>query len=272
MSKIDDSIQLIRTLANAARSPVAMLSFGKDSMVMASLIREAFPLGLNGTHFPRPNAFPLPVIYHRDPWFPAKNDFADQVIHSWAIDAFDYPPYASGVKTNDTQIELVSRYSFGNDGIDIPKNVEIQHPRRNYICGLNDWVMRPKIRLLFYPWDLVFIGHKSSDVDPFEGKVPLLCDHYQTAGVTIGFPLRHWTDNEIWDYIEENHIAYQKTRYKDRKEMTDTWYNPDWTHACTRCIDPREEAPEIFCPKLKRNVPNRGKEVVQLRNIPEYVG
>jgi len=102
--------------------------------------------------------------------------------------------------------------------------------------------------------------------------MPLKYDKFTAANVTIGFPLRHWTDEDIWEYIETNHVPFQGTRYKDRKEVPDTWYNPDWTHACTACIDPREEHEEVFCPKLKRNVPNQGKSVVQLRKIPEYVG
>ena len=61
--------------------------------------------------------------------------------------------------------------------LDIPKNVcpPEEYPRRDFICGLNDWVLRPKA-VTVTPWDVVFHGHKSSDVDPFEGSVPLRSD------------------------------------------------------------------------------------------------
>ena len=243
---------------------------------MAHLIRKAFPGGMNGKHFPKAHAFPMPVIHYRDPWFQFKYDFANWIVNSWDMEVFDYPPYATGVKTKDDRIELVARYAFANqgDGIDMPKNVEDfnRYPRRDYICGLNDWMLRPKMRLLQYPWDLVFIGHKSSDVDPFEGALLLKYDSTMCGDVRLAFPLRHWTDEDVWDYTEANHIPFQRTRYENRKDLDETWWNPDWTHACTKCIDPRESAQEVFCPKLKRNVPNRSSEIIQLRDIPAYVG
>jgi 3'-phosphoadenosine 5'-phosphosulfate sulfotransferase (PAPS reductase)/FAD synthetase len=267
MTKIEKSIGLIQLLAGKAAAPAVMLSFGKDSMVLAALIREALPGGLNGQHFPRPRGFPLPVIYHRDPWFPAKHEFAERVVRAWAMEVHDYPPAIVGVKTKQDAIELVARYNFGTQGIDIPKNVcaPQEYPRRDYICGLHDWMMRPKGAVLPYPWDAMFIGHKSSDVDPFEGPVPLKYDIIDAAGVLVAYPLRHWTDADVWDYIEANHIPVQETRYQGRREVKDRWYNNDYVHACTGCIDPRNKEKEVYCPKLKCNVPNHGHEVLELK-------
>jgi len=265
MDKIEQSLGLIRLLAGSTKAPAAMLSFGKDSMALAGLIRSA----LAG----RTERFPLPVIYYRDPWFPAKHVFADETARAWGMEVHDYPPLMVGVKTNRDMIELVARYSFGIQGIDIPKNVcqPQDYPRRKFICGLNDWLSQPRSVAVHYPWDLVFIGHKSSDIDQFEGVVPLKHDAVMAAGVMIGFPLRHWTDADVWDYLETNHIKVQETRYKDRRELPDRWYNNDYLHACTACIDPREKAKEVFCPKLKRNVPNRGELVPVLDQRPTYV-
>lgn len=261
MNKIEHSIDLIkRNLANARR-PAAMLSFGKDSMVMAHLIRGGS------------NAFPIDVIYHRDPWFPHKNLFADSVINSWGMTVHDFPPMTTGVKVKPDMLELVSRYSFGIREIDIPKNVcaPEDYPRRDYICGLNDWIKRPKAFVMDYPWDTVFIGHRSADVDPFEGHVPLKVDEYIGGGVRIVFPLRNWTDAEVWNYIAHEHIPVQDTRYKDRVDVDDKWHSNDYTHACTACIDPRVTSPTVFCPKLKRDVPNHGAIVNQLRTDAEYI-
>jgi len=274
MSKIQESLDLIRAKATKADKPAVMLSFGKDSMALATLIRIALSTGLNGQHFPLTHAFPLPVVYYRDPWFPHKNEFANGIIRSWSMEVHDYPPFAAGVKTNEHSLELVSRYNFGAVAIDMPKNVagpEV-YPRRDYICGLNDWLARPKVAFTPYPWDLVFIGHKSSDVDPFEGPVPLKANFVKLPGVEIVFPLRDWTDAEVWEYIESQAVPVQKSRYKDRQDKGELWYNNDYTHACTACIDPRERAEEVFCPKLKRNVPNRGGQVLQLHTMPDYIG
>jgi 3''-phosphoadenosine 5''-phosphosulfate sulfotransferase (PAPS reductase)/FAD synthetase and related enzymes len=273
MTKIEKSIGLIQLLAEKTRAPAVMLSFGKDSMVLADLIRQALPSGLNGIHFPRLLGFPLPVIYHRDPWFPVKNEFADRTARAWTMEVHDFPPAITGVKTNDKRLELVSRYHFGNEGIDIPKNVcgPDEYARRDYMCGLNDYLMRPKTALMAYPWDGMFIGHKSSDVDEFEGRVPLKYDLIKAGGILVAFPLRDWSDEDVWDHIEANHIPVQETRYSDRREVPDKWYNNDYLHACTACVDPRNKADEVFCPKLKRNVPNHGHEVLTIAQVPPYI-
>jgi len=49
------------------------------------------------------------------------------------------------------------------------------------------------------------------------------------------------------------------------------WQSNDYTHACTACIDPRETRAQVFCPKLKRDVPNHGATVNQLRTDAEYI-
>jgi 3'-phosphoadenosine 5'-phosphosulfate sulfotransferase (PAPS reductase)/FAD synthetase len=259
MSKITDSIELIKAWIAKSRRPAAMLSFGKDSMVMAHLIR-------NGS-----STFPVDVIYHRDPWFPHKNEFADEIIRSWGMTVHDFPPMTAGVKVKPDMLELVARYSFGIREIDIPKNVcrPEDYPRRDFICGLKDWIQRPKAFVMNYPWDTVFIGHRSADVDQFDGPIPLKSDTAKGGGVNIVFPLRHWTDAELWDYIEKHSVPVQQPRYSGKAE--DRWHSNDYTHACVACIDPREWRPSVFCPKLKCLVPNHGAEVFQLRTDVEYI-
>jgi 3'-phosphoadenosine 5'-phosphosulfate sulfotransferase (PAPS reductase)/FAD synthetase len=272
---IEQSVALIRAQAHGSKKPAAMISFGKDSMVMAALIREALLglHGLNGQHFPLTHGFPIPVIYHRDPWFPWKHDFADRQIRAWAMEVYDFPPLSAGVKANDKLLELVSRYQLGSSGIDLPKNVMPPEafPRRDYICGLRDWVARPTAIFEQYPWDLIFLAHKDSDVDPFEGPVPLKSFTAEIGGVKLVFPLKLWMDETLWDYIEHHHIPVQETRYDGRKERDDKWHNNDYIHACTRCIDPRETAKMVPCPKLKRDVPNVGKYVIQFQANPPYI-
>jgi 3'-phosphoadenosine 5'-phosphosulfate sulfotransferase (PAPS reductase)/FAD synthetase len=269
MSKARHSIELIWRAIEESKRPAAMLSFGKDSMVLADLIRTS---GAQ-SEFPRVHGFPIDVIYHRDPWFSQKHEFAEHVIKSWGMEVHDYPPMAAGVKVKPDMLELVARYNFGHGAMDIPRNVlgPEEYPRRDYICGLNDWLLRPKSFLNDYVWDTVFVGHKNADIDPFEGPVPLKGDEAELFDVRMVFPLRHWTDDDLWDYIEEHHIPVQETRYQGRTELEDKWYNNDYVHACTRCVDPREMRPNVFCPKLKRDVRNRGAEVLQLRPEVPYI-
>jgi hypothetical protein len=261
-------------LIRAFPGPAALLcSFGKDSTALLHLIRELLPRNELACH-----AYPIPVIYHRHPWFPAKHEFADSIIRSWALEMHDYPPLACGVKCKPDRLELVARYPFGCSALDLPLNTEPPLDRREFVCGV-EWLQQPKTFGLGWPWKTVFIGHKSCDVDPYEGQLPLKHDAANVGGVSLVFPFRHWTDADVWEYIEENHVPYDKRRYLEpgatwtvqRGENPDKWLNPDYLHACTACVDPRETAKEVWCPKLGRMTPNLGDQVVRLEILPEYI-
>jgi hypothetical protein len=267
---------------------VLLCSFGKDSMVLLDLIRDALPQRELNCH-----SYPLPVIYHRHPYFPARHEFAERVIRSWALEVYDFPPVACGVKCKGDsrsemvdrdqppsssphlpspgRLELVTRYQIGSGVIDVPMNTEPPIARRPFVCGLQ-WLTRPKTLGSQWPWQTVFIGHKSSDVDPYEGPVPLKSDHVQTAGVNAVFPLRHWTDDDVWDYTQTNRLPYDARRYFERSEAGDKWLNPDYVHACTACIDPRETRRTVPCPKLGGAlVRNLGPTVVRMETLPDYI-
>lgn len=257
-----EKIQHATALIRAFPGPAAILcSFGKDSTALLHLIREVLPPNEMACH-----SYPIPVIYHRTPYFPAKHEFADSVIRSWSLEIYDYPPLTCGVKCKADRLELVARYPFGVSALDLPLNTEPPLPRREFVCGLQ-WLLRPTLLGLEWPWQTIFIGHKSSDVDPYEGQLPLKHDAALVGGVSLVFPLRHWTDDDVWQYINDNHVPYDKRRYGTE----DTWLNPDHVHACTACIDPRETALEVLCPKTGRMTPNMGGQVLRLEELPIYI-
>lgn len=258
-----------------AGQAVLLCSFGKDSMVLLDLIRQVLPARELNCH-----SYPIPVIYHRHPYFPAKHEFAEEVIRSWALEVYDFPPLACGVKCKEDRLELVTRYQVGAGAIDIPMNTEPPFERRPFVCGLQ-WLTRPKTAYSQWPWTTVFIGHKNSDVDPYEGPVPLKEDRVRVmgAGVDAVFPLRHWTDDDVWDYTETNRVPYDKRRYGRSEigdgrwgELPDKWLNPDYVHACTACIDPRVKSKTVPCPKLGGNlVRNMGPTVLRMEVLPDYI-
>jgi hypothetical protein len=276
MNKIEQAKTLIREAMERGQRPALLCSFGKDSMALAHLIRDCAPPNAWSTH-----GFPIPVIYLRDPWFPWKHRFAEQTAASWAMEVHNFPPAAAGVKakghsgSEPERLELVSRYSLATDYLDIPKNTASpeDYPRRDYLCGLRDWILRPKTSLATFPFDVLFHGHKSSDVDPHEGPVPLRSNREKVNDrLELYFPLERWSDDDVWDYLEQNKIPFDRARYGDgRGELADTWMNPDWTHACTACIDPRSIEEKVFCPKIKSFVPNVGRKVLRLDGRPAYV-
>jgi 3'-phosphoadenosine 5'-phosphosulfate sulfotransferase (PAPS reductase)/FAD synthetase len=273
--KIDMAKAIIRDAFAGGSRPAVLCSFGKDSMVLLHLVREVGHHEKLSTH-----GYPLPVIYWRDPWFPHKHEFAEKIARSWALEVHNFLPVATGVKakghsgSESGRLELVARYSLGFGYIDIPKNTAApeEYPRRDYLCGLRDWILRPKAAALSFPFEVLLHGHKSSDVDPFEGAVPLRADREQLNDrITAFFPLRNWTDDDVWNYIEKHHVPLPPARYKGRAENPDHWHDNDTIHACTACIDPRNDAEKVFCPKLQELVPNVGSKVMQLNERPDYV-
>jgi 3'-phosphoadenosine 5'-phosphosulfate sulfotransferase (PAPS reductase)/FAD synthetase len=73
---MQDKIESAKTIlrdANSTGIPALMCSFGKDSMVLLHLIREAFPR----TGGPNDRAYPMPVICWKQPGFPQKQRFAN---------------------------------------------------------------------------------------------------------------------------------------------------------------------------------------------------
>jgi 3'-phosphoadenosine 5'-phosphosulfate sulfotransferase (PAPS reductase)/FAD synthetase len=227
-----------------------MCSFGKDSMVMLHLLRK---WGYN-----------LPVIFHRDPWFPKKYRFADDIIGAWELEAYDYPPSAITMWEGQSIMAFTNHYQIGqNSYLQLPKNILEPEAGKKWLCGV-DLLNRPKATFI-YPWDLVLIGHKSSDEDQIAGKVTLHVDVKKNGGAApdAGFPLKDWTDEDIWDYTDANNVPQQWDRYSptDRKELDDKETNSDYANVCIACIDRRSKEPGVWCPKLKMNVSNISSNV-----------
>jgi hypothetical protein len=259
MTKLDNTVGRLTEWFQKFDQPVVMSSFGKDSMVMLFIIRR-----IMGKR--------LPVIYHGVPWRPWKNDWAQNLIKMWNLEVYDYLPIASGIKLKPDRLEIVNRYQMGpepHQTIDIPVN--ILPPNGNFECGLH-MLARPKGGIL-YQWNLTLIGHRSCDVDQFEGHMPLKSDLVEREGLpTLGFPLKDWSDEELWDFIEERRVPVQYgTRYMDRKEIDYKDLNNDYIEACTACIDPRNPE-KVHCPLVNSEIKNVSDDVVKFEGVPSYIG
>jgi hypothetical protein len=255
----DATIQNIRTVLNRFGHPAVMTSFGKDSMVLLHILREA--------------GFDLPCIYLRDPWQSHKHAFAEERIRAMGLTVHNWPPNGMGTKFNGENFEFVARYNIAPDAfLDIPKNVEKQRPRAKLLCGLFDIIRRP-LSVISHGWDVLLLGHRDCDTDPYYGQVPLHVDLKMNAPgePAAYFPLRQWTDEDIWDFIESEHIPVQLDRYKDRGELSDKSFNNDYVQCCSKCLDPRE-GPVVFCPKFGKDVNSVADKVPKFDAVPDYFG
>src|SRR5262252_3968285 len=247
--KADLTFESIRSFFDTHKylSPVLNCSFGKDSTVLLHLLNS------NGIH--------LPVIYYRDPWFPRKNAFADFVTTALNLEVHNYPPLRVSLKTSPQMVALVSEYSTGPHSLEamLKNTIEIDDDDDpdDFLCGIG-FLSRP-CSTFAYPWDLALIGHKDSDTDQIYGPIPLHSELVmRDSGPDFYFPLKSWTDADVWDYIDAFDIPYQEDRYDkaNRREWEDKSANSDWYPVCLRCVDKRKAGRIVFCPKVKQSLTN----------------
>lgn len=290
-TKISKARAFIAELLTQYQRPAVLFSSGKDSLVLLHLVRavagdRVSGLGSGGA---APSAIrhpldPIPVVFHREPWQPKRYEFADQLIRDWNLTVFDWPPEKTILAHANDHFSIFNLYQLApgkhtalpidcyelgswvsdlGSGEATPSAIRPQtpdaKPQTPLLCGL-DVFHRPKAQFTA-PWDLYFHGHKSSDVDPLLGPIPLTVDIKRNDGCgDAAFVLRDWTDADVWEYITTQRVPWQTTRYElrpdgTRGESADKTLNPDYLAACTRCLDRRNPA-RVYCPKLRAYVNN----------------
>jgi hypothetical protein len=263
MTKAQEALTFIDDQLQKYAHPVLNCSFGKDSMVLLHLLYS--------------HGIRMPVVYYRDPWFPRKNAFANLVIHNYLLEVHDYPPMRVSLLHGKQMVALVSEYSTGPNSVAaVLKNTkEYQNgeDENNYLCAVN-FLMRP-CGTYNYPWDVALVGHKDVDEDQIYGVIPLHSPVVmRDEGPDFIFPLKNWTHDEVWDYIEKYDVPYQADRYDraNRTEWSDKTSNSDWYETCIRCVDKRTPGIKVFCPKMQRELVNVSGAAAEFGWTPDYFG
>lgn len=245
-SKVERAKALISEHVSNA---VVLSSFGKDSMVLLDLIKST--------------GVKLPIISYREPFFPEKYAFADRVISENQYSVVDYPPLSTQLLKKNGHFEILNFYQITPEGeyVALPTGVNEPQPGEDFLCGLVDLLLKP-CGSFSSPWTTVFVGHKASDVDPLHGPIPLEKDTVTTPGLTVVFPIRDFTDADIWEYHRLYNVPVHEERY-DRssgfREFASKQANPDYFPACMRCLDP--DNPEVVtCPMLGCPVGNQSSK------------
>jgi 3'-phosphoadenosine 5'-phosphosulfate sulfotransferase (PAPS reductase)/FAD synthetase len=259
-TKIKETEEFLVDCFAKFQNPVFMWSGGKDSMVLLWILRSMKRI--------------LPILFYEDPWFPRKYEFAHRIIAALNLEVYDYPPVRVSMLYGRDIPAFVNEYLMSdNMTMALPKNiVEYEDGDEEYLCGLN-FFTRP-LGTFVYPWNLVLIGHKSSDEDQIYGKVPLRQRIVlRDAGPAYAFPLKDWTDTDVWDYTEKYDVPVQASRYDQahRQEWKTKYFNSDYFHACIRCVDRRRAGDTVFCPKLGQHLVNRSDTVAEFNWRPDYI-
>jgi 3'-phosphoadenosine 5'-phosphosulfate sulfotransferase (PAPS reductase)/FAD synthetase len=93
--------------------------------------------------------------------------------------------------------------------------------------------------------DCVFLGSRSDDVDPVHGPLALERDTVEANGCLFVFPLRNWTEGDVWEASALMGVEQNKARYVE-KDMTQ---NADYWDLCCACLKPGA-GDAIICPKV----------------------
>lgn len=263
---IEKTLKIIQETISQHNNPVIMSSFGKDSLVLLDLIRKI------DTSFP--------VIFHRESIEPRKYRFANSIIEKLDLTVYDFPPMQSAVQekkldNGEIEVEIQNFYCMGNYSYTCPTGIiesSIGH------CGLNI-LTKPK-GLNEFKWDLVFIGHKSSDTDQFYDSLEL-ADYTvrpKPDAPTLCFPLKDWTDKDIWQYIDDNNLDWDRNRYDRgqsperktfRNQFRNVCSNPDYFETCTRCISKFTDK-KVYCPMFEKEIDNISDQVLYLDEAPKF--
>jgi hypothetical protein len=240
--KIKQSFDIISSEYVPGKS-VVLCSFGKDSMVLLDLVMKKYG--------------DIPIGHYSLPGYPKKKEFALKFIQKLNLVVHNIPIMAMDIfMDSNGKFELMVFLPISKDKCLMPCVDIIDTREKNCIFDL---LAGPFYSNTVSPWTVFFVGHKQSDVDSFFGPVPISKDRKLVGDIKICYPLKDWTDEDIWQYTIENGIPYNDKCYnKDNNFLPfeDTTYNPHYYSACTDCINPNKPK-EVYCRIASRKIPNK---------------
>ncbi len=262
-SLIESTRARIRTMLSEFLNPVILWSGGKDSTALL--------------HIARGMGHEFPVVCWRDPWFPEKLRFINDTIQRFDLVCWDYSPHRVSLCQGNGKIDVLNHYQIGASN-------ELILLRGTYdeggiiglerLCGRDTFLSRPRGTFNF-PWDCVLHGHKSCDVDPTSGKIPLSVDRLDRPGSAVAlYPMRDWTDEDVFEYCEEFGLI-DLSRYEKIsgiwRNIADRTSNPDYYSACFRCCDPSQPS-FVTCPKNGLEINNIHEHIDFTEPRADYCG
>lgn len=249
---ISETIEKAKLWARNWPNSVVLWSGGKDSTAMLHLLK--FKAGID-----------VPVIQFRQPKFRERYAYSDQLIRDWDLTVYDYPAsrfaLADGpdTETGEVRFDLLHYFQWGTKAVVLSLGTERPKEGEKFMCGVDDFLKRPT-GTFNWPWESVWIGTKNSDTDLIKGHVPLAQDVRHAEGSPVSlYPMRNWTDRDIYQYLEDNGVKADPTRYVKTKQgwvnNPDKSLNADFYPTCLNCVD-RHQPNHVHCPKLKATVTN----------------
>lgn len=209
----------VRQVLAAASNPAVLSSFGKDSLLLLSLVREIRD--------------DVPVLWFRTACNSEQIAFARSVIKAWGLSVYSYEPADVYLLANNGDRSVVQEYSFGGDRL--PVAVDLSEGET---CLLTAFTARTE--RLNLPFDLLLVGYKDSDSHWLKGGTQLFDDNYKLGGMRVTTPIRHLSDEIVRSAVTQlPGISYLEL--DDRVSM------------CSACMTHQDDS--VWCPKEKRYIP-----------------
>lgn len=240
-NKIQETIRLLNIGLRESRKPVIAWSGGKDSTVLLFIARQIMP--------------DIDILHFKTPFMPERYKHHHNVIENSNGNVYSWPPTSVGIRVAQAGIEMVETYGVNDGWIKVFKHIQPPVNGKKFACA-KDWLSIPKV-VAYSDFDCVFVGHKSSDVDPLGGQVPLMATSRRIGkNVKVWYPLHHWDDSDISNFIKSENIQYDTNRYDSSiKNLDDVSGNSDITRTCMLCVD-QSQPIAVMCPKHKIMVEN----------------
>jgi hypothetical protein len=230
---------------------VILWSGGKDSTALLHFLK--FQCGIT-----------LPCIQFREPHFRDRYEYSDKLIKLWDLEVYDYAPCKLAltdgidINTGEIRFDLLKYHQWGSKAVVLTLGTERPIGDEKYICGV-EFLGRPTGTFNF-PWQSVFIGTKNCDIDLIKGNIAPSTDIRYAEGSPISlYLMREWSDDDIYNYLEESGVMPDEDRYEkvdgkwDNKK--DKSKNAEYIPTCLNCIDRHGER-SAYCPKLKATISN----------------
>lgn len=244
--RIDEALDLIASEVLHAEKPIALSSFGKDSLVLLDLCLSVRPMPV--------------LMFAQEPHrFPDKYKHAYGIIEYFKLEAFTLPPRAVAHVQDGDYFDIF--HTFGGDTtgpLVMAMGCKPMKAERSeadpFVCAV-DMMLQPMAEHVNYPWDVTFHGHKQTDDVKLARKTTIVTPAVDSGSTRLVLPLWNWTDDEVRSYVKMRNLPYDAERYDQHNEAV----NPDVFDTCFACLDTRKRGEKVFCPILQSEINNRAQ-------------